>query len=587
MSSIANLAGAFFPFFQPKRHSSRFTVFDPKTNLNANCREIRVYAIALDCLPIYIGHFQTKHQGDLDIDYHWCSEIPHQLKIQFCDFLGPDDRGSCCGLYSYRILDTFYVEGKEKTEERQRIPFNQPPFSLDPLRDAKIQVHFQPSLGYAYDLFIRSIGPMVIPNYYAKFSAKTLEDLDYIFGSPKQRWQINTKTSIDLALNGMSTLCPTPVDKGRWALEMNWDAEDLKSGENDPVLPNVKMVVFENKGELDCEYLEIKFPYDKTPERFTIEDGEKLIIPLLLFNYSISVGGVLKSHLARSHLFLEQLVRAVKMSITDHPILELLAPFMGSIQNIDYFGSDKVFGKEGLTKITAIRQEAILSVLEKELGSLCWTDQPRNCLSDKNGKPLKEDRASAIYKLVYDAIEKYVDRFFNLKISDKVNKEKWSQIYLLSRHLVEGSCSVPNHLAQERDGREVVNGKLKAFRPITSSPRFDQPQDVTLLKWFSVKLIATATIDHSYVHQAEDRLEDLSYAPLSLKKVEDRYVMSVDDGRQQRLVVKVLGGVQRGQLVENSYSDLDPQFVKEILTLEKPLQELGYDVKELWERNNI
>lgn len=245
-----------------------------------------------------------------------------------------------------------------------------------------------------------------------------------------------------------------------------------------------------------------------------------------------------QSHLARTHLNIEQYAMAYYRNVIDHPIRLLLEPHFEGLLNVNKLGASIIFGDQGIIpESSALNTAQVESLLKEEVSKLSykiWSPQDQT-LKDQVTNNYFDSAALAAWEI----IETYVGDFFgkhNQHICDL-----WSEIENMSQDLVQHS---------------ILNPKWGTLA-ITNI------QD---LKKLCVYVIYTSSFLHSWVNykQYEDG-GDIDYASLGLwDSHHPAYNPGAVTQRQikQVLITWTLSSVKYNPIMENGSPLLKDLFWK-------------------------
>ena len=238
-----------------------------------------------------------------------------------------------------------------------------------------------------------------------------------------------------------------------------------------------------------------------------------------------------QSHLARTHLNIEQYAMAYYRNVINHPIKELLEPHFEGLLNVNQLGAGIIFGDTGIIpECSVLNAKQVESLLIKEVESLSYkTWSPRTQMLKDQITNNYFDRASLA---VWEIIKIYVSDFFN-RNKEEIRK-LWPEIENMSSELVEHSI-----LKKELGTLAITN--------------------IRDLKKLCVYVIYTSSFLHSWVNykQYEDG-GDVDYAALGLWDDKDpAYDLGAVTKRQiqQVLITWTLSSVKYNPIMENG-SDL-------------------------------
>ena len=236
-----------------------------------------------------------------------------------------------------------------------------------------------------------------------------------------------------------------------------------------------------------------------------------------------------QSHLARTHINVEQYAMAYYRNISDNPIRLLLEPHFEGLLNINKLGANIIFGENGIIpQASALNAEQVESLLKEEVSRLNYqTWHPRSQFLRPQDR-IKTNHFDRAALAAWEVFETYVDQFF-----DKYKlpiRELWSEIELMSQDLVAHSVLLPEY-------GTLAIANLKD------------------LKKLCVYVIYLSTFLHSWVNYKQyDDGGDVDYASLGLwdshhpeYKPEDVTQRQI----QQVLIAWTLSNVKYNPIMEN------------------------------------
>ena len=143
-----------------------------------------------------------------------------------------------------------------------------------------------------------------------------------------------------------------------------------------------------------------------------------------------------QTHLARTHLNVEQYAMAFYRNVSSNPIRELLEPHFEGLLNINKLGDGVIFGSEGVIPVASpLEPKQVDSLLINEVARLNYhTWHPRHHILKNFVINNHYDRAALAF---WDILEHYVSAFF--KENSKGISEYWKEIEAMSQDLVTHS----------------------------------------------------------------------------------------------------------------------------------------------------
>ena len=259
-----------------------------------------------------------------------------------------------------------------------------------------------------------------------------------------------------------------------------------------------------------------------------------------------------QSHLARTHLNMEQYAMAYYRNVINHPIKELLEPHFEGLLNVNKLGAGVIFGETGIIpECSVLNAKQVEDLLIEEVGRLSYkTWSPRTqVLRDRITNNYFERASLAVWEI----IEIYVKDFFNR--NRKEIRSLWSEIENMSHELVEHSVLKP-----ELGTLEITN--------------------VRDLRKLCVYVIYTSSFLHSWVNykQYEDG-GDIDYAGLGLWDDKDpAYDPRAVTERQikQVLITWTLSNVKYNPMMENG-----SELLKDLLWMRRHEIEPGIPLENI------
>lgn len=243
-----------------------------------------------------------------------------------------------------------------------------------------------------------------------------------------------------------------------------------------------------------------------------------------------------QSHLARTHLNVEQYAMAYYRNVKNNKIVELLEPHFEGLLSINKLGASIIFGDTGvIPEASALDAKQVESLIKEEVSCLNYhTWHPRTqALSDVVANNYFDRAASTVWQIM----EHYVDNFFQAHESEIL--ASWSEIEGMSQDLVSHSILKP-----ELGTLKIVN--------------------ISDLKKLCVYVIYHSSFLHSWLNykQYEDG-GDIEYASIGLwddkhpsVKLED----VIKRNLSQVLITWTLSNVKYNPIMENG-----SPFLKDLL----------------------
>jgi linolenate 9R-lipoxygenase len=149
-----------------------------------------------------------------------------------------------------------------------------------------------------------------------------------------------------------------------------------------------------------------------------------------------------QSHLARTHLNVEQYAMPYYRNIVDNPIKVLLEPHFEGLLNVNKLGNSTIFGANGiLPQASALDEKQVEQLMKEEVRKLNYHNwHPRQHTMPDVVANNFFDRASLA---VWAAMEEYVADFF-AKQGENI-QSLWPEIVAMSADLVQHSILAPQY----------------------------------------------------------------------------------------------------------------------------------------------
>ena len=253
-----------------------------------------------------------------------------------------------------------------------------------------------------------------------------------------------------------------------------------------------------------------------------------------LFRSAEFVFQEIQTHLARTHMNMDQYAMAFYRNVKNNPIRNLLEPHLEGLLNINKNGASLIIGNTGfLPEASALTPKGVLEVLTDEVNVLSYKWSPaRQALPDRVSNNYFDPAALSVWSL----LEEYVGQFF------EENKQgilqHWREIEEMSRDLTVHSILKPEF------------GSLA----VTS---------IEDLKKLCIYMIYHCTFFHSWVNgkQYEDG-GDVDYTAIGLwDKSDPAYDQSLVDSKE-RAQVKLMW--QLAKVHYNPVMEVGPTALKNL-----------------------
>ena len=346
--------------------------------------------------------------------------------------------------------------------------------------------------------------------------------------------------------------------------------------------------------------------------RFTPDEGDAWLEAKHVARVSHALAAELDTHLALTHLNVEQYALAAHRNLRRSPVRQLLFPHLREVVLINHEADSFLLGETGyITRASALTDQALHTRLKQVVGTLDWKGyQPRRPLSEKHTYA----QAAQIF---WQILEEVVDHFF--AENDEEIRENWLEVHRFSDDLVnhcvprflcsflggqlEKSEGAPWLGRDERTNLEPTTqetasntGAPGALHPITKSDSVDD-EGLANLKQVCRYVIFLATFKHTWSNnrQYEDGGESL-YNSLGLRYGDhgllapesDLSVAPPPDRASELLWISgMLSMTSYGHILHNEDDDIHPYFIRALKKRRGELEALGVDVERINSRINI
>jgi linolenate 9R-lipoxygenase len=149
-----------------------------------------------------------------------------------------------------------------------------------------------------------------------------------------------------------------------------------------------------------------------------------------------------QSHLARTHINVEQYAMAYYRNVINNPIKTLLEPHFEGLININKLGDQIIFGAAGvIPQASALDEKQVELLIKEEVSKLNYHNwhPKQHTLPD----PIENNLFDRASLAAWEAIEIYVAYFFS---SQRENIQKyWTEIEAMSADLVGHSILLPEY----------------------------------------------------------------------------------------------------------------------------------------------
>jgi len=448
----------------------------------------------------------------------------------------------------------------------------------------------QVTLGYQLNLVATAIGKKIKEVASNVFFLGT-GSVQWLFGSDNPELKVTPNTTIELLLNG---LYPGYFRNGENPNELvnviNWDRYNKESP---PDLPNTSITLIKNGDELSVKEVMTQFPNEA--QKIFKPNDKGFSTALYIFNSMALVKGEAVHHLGIGHLMTGQIALSFFRHIQDHVIKNLLLQHLDGVSEINRLGAGFIFGENGILNVSGLTSDGVDTVLEDTLGAFDYaTFKPREPV-------VSTHRFAKAQKLYWDIVTKVVDKFFDENMVKITDPQTWPELFYMSENLTK--CSLPFHQYEEQfpgeniqwndrseiddsttPGRVLVDGELRALRPLIKSISGPSQGDIDRLKQFCRYTLFVSTFFHWAIHSTQGKWgTNLNFGSLAPENHAKGKFGGTNKANaiQQLEVAHILTDFKAPSLVSNPYKNIYQPLINEILANDKNFKDLGYDIKKM------
>jgi hypothetical protein len=398
--------------------------------------------------------------------------------------------------------------------------------------------------------------------------------------------------TINMLQNGFPIPFLATGEANRYRAEINWDPYETDGGTPQMFNGYLEVVKKENRlhpfevgvQEHGTDIMNVYRPGDEGYE----EAIRRMNGPFLIHGQGVS-------HLAKGHFVVEELSVALNRSAKKNDFLLNLLAFARGVQEINKVGSKSIFKakKSVLVQSTGLTSKGLSDFINDTLASTCYlTFRPR--------EPMGEDDHFGIAGQQYwkDSVES-VDALFAREGMLENVQENWHEVYTLSENLVNNSLPhkplrgkaysdwVPGSEVDDPSvpGRVVVDGHLRAMRPITTNKERPNPGDIENLKQYARFLIYTASFYHSTVHSSQGKwMTNLRFATFAENEggtAENYGNTKPEHINQVMRLSNLLMDYDEDGMTQNPNGDVFPEHIAVLVRNDAFYKSHGYDMSKV------
>lgn len=400
----------------------------------------------------------------------------------------------------------------------------------------------------------------------------------------------------DLVLNGFN---PCLLKKGNAAdefyVDFKWDGLQL---DGHHFAPNTTAYFGLKNGQLALQSIALQKRIGgsesahallRKPSIYTPSDPEwERVKRLFRCNYFLF--GEVETHMAETHLNVEQYIIPMRRNLLQNPIGRLMFPHFYGTVAVNLAANDILLSKNGLIqKCSALTADSVAQAARLKFGSLNWKGwRPR--------KPLcAEHKFALLGQLYWDVLNKYVFDF--IQANQKAIAEYWGEIYNMSNELIAHALPfIAGDQNYYYDTGEInttdklhprINGVEVAISPVTTSAHADA-EGLANLQELCVYLLFNTTFKHSWFNDLQYSIGgEIEFATLGVTddisnmQVDEHKVVPPSEALEHPFITYILNYTKYGYVLRNEDDDMNPELIKALLINKDKFSKLGYDVRNL------
>lgn len=405
-----------------------------------------------------------------------------------------------------------------------------------------------------------------------------------------------------MVLNGFN---PSLLKKGEkpdtFFVEFKWNGLELDDRHFAPnTTANFKLV--DDKLVLESIALQKRLGGDNSahaeyrrPKLYTPNDSEWDRVKRI-FRCNYFLFGEVTTHLAETHLNIEQYIVAIRRNLLNNPIARLLLPHFYGTTAVNMAANEILLAEDGLVqKCSAVTGKSVKKMCKNSFGTLNWYGwKPR--------KPICSGHSFAYIGQVYwDTLYEYVYKYVQDNLSQI--KQYWSEIRRMSQELVfhslpyiavsEGLYYDTNELNTSSKIHQYINGKESSISPVTLRDNPDM-DDIANIIQFSCYLLYHATFKHSWVNDLQYEMGgEIEFATLGLTddisnmRIDTATVVPPSEAMEHPFITYILNYTEYGYIMRNEDDDMNPELIKHLIKNKNKFQNLNYDIRSLRSSINV
>lgn len=309
-----------------------------------------------------------------------------------------------------------------------------------------------------------------------------------------------------------------------------------------------------------------------------------------LFRCNYFLFGEVETHMAETHLNIEQYIIPMRRNLLQNPIGRLLFPHFYGTVAVNLAANDILMAKNGLIqKCSALTSDSVAQAARLKFGTLNWKGwRPRKPLCDQH-------QFAKLGELYWEVLTKYVFDF--MQANDRAIRDYWGEVQNMSNELVAhalpfvaGDQGIFYDMGEINSISKVhprINGVEVAISPVTTSSHADA-EGLANLQELCVYLLFNTTFKHSWFNDLQYSVGgEIEFATLGVTNdisnlnVDQTKVVPPSEALEHPFITYILNYTKYGYIIRNEDDDMNPDLIKALLVNKDKFAKLNYDIRSL------
>lgn len=398
----------------------------------------------------------------------------------------------------------------------------------------------------------------------------------------------------DLVLNGFNP-CMLEKENDNYHVNFKWNGL-TQDGRH--FAPNTRATFQLNDGNLVLKSISVQKRVGGSPDAHARYREARVYTPessvwnrvKRLFRVNYFLFGEVVTHLAETHLNVEQYVVPMRRNLHLNPIARLIFPHFYGTVAVNLGANSLLIDDDGLIGLgSALTPNSVAQLVSDSFGGFNWYDwSPRPPVCESH-------RFAKISNLFWRTLCEYVDSFVDQNLTEI--KKHWIEIYRMSEELTRNSLPYfyQRDIAWYDNGEintsdnplPVIDGQKVAISQVTKS-EIPSDGDIENLKQLCRYILYFATFKHSWVNDTQyDIGGDVMFASLGVtddltnSEINEETVVPSKEALQQPFITYLLTFTEYGYLMRNEDNDVNPEFRRTLHKYRSEFNSLGYDIRKI------